>query len=163
MRQVNNVLLLFCRYAIIVMVPVMAAVIFVQVVLRYVFLSPFSWAEELSRYLLVWITCLGSAYALRDGMHISISFMRNKFKGPLQTIVTVAIHLVTLGFFIYCIKEGYAFAASQWTQRSTAMQIPMTFPLMAIPLGFGIMFLVGLESFMAEIRPMFKTNVSSWS
>jgi len=152
MRKFNDLILAFCKYAIIAMVPVMTVIIFVQVVLRYVFQSPFSWAEELARYLLVWITCLGSAYAIRDGMHISISYLRNKLQGAAQTAVTAIIYVVTLGFFIYCIKEGSAFALEQWGQRSTAMQIPMTFPYMAIPLGFAIMFLVGLECFIAEMR-----------
>lgn len=152
MRKFNDLMLAICKYAIIAMVPVMTVIIFVQVVLRYVFQSPFSWAEELARYLLVWITCLGSAYAIRGGMHISISYLRGKLKGPAQTAVTAAIYIITLGFFFYCIKEGAAFSLEQWNQRSTAMQIPMTIPYMAIPFGFAIMFLVGLECFIAEMR-----------
>jgi TRAP-type C4-dicarboxylate transport system permease small subunit len=152
MRRFNDLLLSLCKYALIVMVPVMTVIIFVQVVLRYVFQSPFSWAEELARYLLVWITCLGSAYAIRDGMHISISYLQTKLRGPAQTAVTAIIYVLTLGFFIYCIKEGSMFSLEQWDQRSTAMQIPMTLPYMAIPLGFAIMFLVGLECFIAEMH-----------
>jgi TRAP-type C4-dicarboxylate transport system permease small subunit len=152
MRKFNDLLLGLCKYALIVMVPVMTVIIFVQVVLRYVFQSPFSWAEELARYLLIWITCLGSACAIRDGMHISISYLRTKLRGAAQTSVTAIIYVITLGFFIYCIKEGSVFSLEQWSQRSTAMQIPMTIPYMAIPLGFAIMFLVGLECFIAEMR-----------
>ena len=152
MRRFSDLLLSLCKYAIIVMVPIMTGIIFVQVVLRYVFQSPFSWAEELARYLLIWITCLGSACAIRDGMHISISYLRSKLQDSAQTAVTVVIYVVTLGFFICCIKEGLLFSLAQWTQRSTAMQIPMTFPYIAIPLGFGIMFLVALECLIDELR-----------
>lgn len=136
----------------------MTAIIFVQVVLRYVFQAPFSWAEEFARYLLVWITCLGSAYAIRDGMHISINYLRNKLQGLSQTAITLVIYALTLAFFSYCIKEGAAFSLVQWTQRSTAMQIPMTIPYMAIPIGFTIMFLVALEAFIAELRNLSKVN-----
>jgi len=139
----------------------MTGIIFVQVVLRYVFQSPFSWAEELARYLLIWITCLGSAYAIRDGMHISISFLRSKLKDSAQTVVTVAIYGLTLGFFICCIKEGLLFSLAQWTQRSTAMQIPMTLPYIAIPLGFGIMFLVALECLIDELRNSIGGNTAT--
>ncbi|UCD79049.1 MAG: TRAP transporter small permease [Desulfobacterales bacterium] len=152
MRKINDLLLALCKYAVILMVPIMTGIIFVQVVLRYVFQSPFSWAEELARYLLIWITCLGSAYAIRDGMHISINYLRSKLTGSAQTAVTVAIHVLALGFFVYCVKEGSTFSLAQWTQRSTAMQIPMTIPYLAIPLGFAIMFLVALECFIDEIR-----------
>ena len=158
MRRFNDLLLSLCKYAIIVMVPIMTGIIFVQVVLRYVFESPFSWAEELARYLLIWITCLGSAYAIRDGMHISINYLRSKLEGFAQTVVTAVIYVLILVFFIYCIKEGALFSLAQWTQRSTAMQIPMTIPYMAIPIGFSIMFLVALEAFIAELRNLSKVK-----
>lgn len=160
MRRFNDLLLTLCKYAIIAMVPAMAGIIFVQVVLRYVFASPFSWAEELARYLLIWITCLGSAYAIRDGMHISINYLRNKLTGFTNTAVAALIYVLILIFFIYCIKEGVAFSLAQWTQRSTAMQIPMTIPYSAIPLGFAIMFLVALECFIAELRNPSKKNTA---
>ncbi len=160
MRRFNDLLLSLCKYAIIVMVPLMTGIIFVQVILRYVFHSPFSWAEELARYLLIWITCLGSAYAIRDGMHISISYLQSKLKGSAETGVRMVIYVVTLGFFIYCIKEGLLFSFAQWTQRSTAMQIPMTVPYIAIPLGFAIMLLVALECLIDDIRNSSKRNAA---
>ena len=161
MRRFNDLLLSLCKYVIIVMVPLMTGIIFVQVILRYVFQSPFSWAEELARYLLIWITCLGSAYAIRDGMHISIGFLQSKLKGSAQTVVRMVTYAVTLVFFIYCIKEGLVFSLAQWTQRSTAMQIPMTLPYIAIPLGFAIMFLVALECLIDEIRNSSKRNAAA--
>ena len=160
MRRINNLLLSLCKYAIIAMVPLMTGIIFVQVVLRYVFQSPFSWAEELARYLLIWITCLGSAYAIRDGMHISIGYLRSKLKDAAKTAVTMAVYGMTMLFFIFCIKEGMLFSLAQWTQRSTAMQIPMTIPYIAIPLGFAIMFLVALECLIDDIRNASKRNAS---
>ena len=160
MRRINNLLLSLCKYAIIAMVPLMTGIIFLQVVLRYVFQSPFSWAEELARYLLIWITCLGSAYAIRDGMHISIGYLRSKLKDSAKTVVTVVVYVMTLGFFIYCVKEGMLFSFAQWTQRSTAMQIPMTIPYSAIPLGFAIMFLVALECLIDDIRNASKSNAA---
>ena len=161
MQRINNLVLFFCKYAIILMVPVMTGIIFLQVVLRYVFQSPFSWAEELARYLLIWITCLGSAYAIRDGMHISIRYLQTKLKNSAQTVVTVVVYVMTLGFFIYCIKEGILFSIAQWSQRSTAMQIPMTIPYIAIPIGFGIMFLVALESLIDEIINSANNNAAA--
>jgi TRAP-type C4-dicarboxylate transport system permease small subunit len=72
----------------------------------------------------------------------------------------MVIYVVTLGFFIYCIKEGLLFSFAQWTQRSTAMQIPMTVPYIAIPLGFAIMLLVALECLIDDIRNSSKRNAA---
>jgi TRAP-type C4-dicarboxylate transport system permease small subunit len=84
MRKINDFLMSFCKISMIIMVPVMTAIIFMQVILRYIFLAPLSWPEESARYLLIWISCLGSAYAVRKGMHISVVFIKENL--PLAII-----------------------------------------------------------------------------
>ena len=79
-KRLNDLILKMCGGLVMIMVPVMTLVIFVQVVMRYVFKSPFVWAEEFSRYLLVWISCLGAAYGIRTGMHIAVQFAYTKFR-----------------------------------------------------------------------------------
>ena len=51
---------------------VCAGVLFVNVVLRYVFNAGLVWAEELVRYLIVWVVFLGSAVVAREGSHIAV-------------------------------------------------------------------------------------------
>jgi len=45
---------------------------FTQVVLRYFFNNPQSWAEEVGRYLFVWITFVGAAVAFARDSHIRV-------------------------------------------------------------------------------------------
>lgn len=152
MRKVNDALLWFCKGGMIVMVPVMTIIIFVQVVLRYVFLSPLRWPEELARYLLIWISLLGSVYALREGLHVSIAFLKDKLSGLTRSVATGVVHLSLLVFLVFCTVEGLIFSIAQWNHLTPAMEIPMTFPNMSIPVGCGIMFMVGLESFIEDLR-----------
>ena len=49
---------------------VMVALVFGNVVLRYVFNSGIAVSEELSRWLFVWLTFLGGIYALREHAHL---------------------------------------------------------------------------------------------
>lgn len=144
-----------CGLLVIIMVPVMTIDIFVQVVMRYVFSSPFMWAEEVARYLLVWISCLGSAYAVGKGMHISIAFVKKMFPSYVRVIMTLSSHIIVIVFFVFCIYHGWIDSIEEWTQRSAAMQIPMTFPKMAIPVGFGLMVLFNLELLIEELKEAF--------
>jgi C4-dicarboxylate transporter DctQ subunit len=160
LRTLNIFLLRICRYALIVMVPVMTGIIFVQVVLRYIFFSPLSWAEELSKYLLVWVSCLGSANGIKDAMHVSIDYLKNKFSAFPQQIVTLIIHAVTFSFFLFCIIEGTMYAFNGWIQTSAAMGIPMTIPYLSIPVGFSIMLCVSIERFVDDVRDVLKNKVS---
>ena len=49
--------------------------LFVNVVLRYWFLAPISWAEELTLYIMVWIVFVGSSVAIRTRGHIAIDLL----------------------------------------------------------------------------------------
>ena len=106
----------------------------------------------MARYLLVWISLLGSVYALRVGLHVSISFVKERFPRVLYCVTTVVVHVSLLGFFMFCTVEGFRYAASQWHHLTPALEIPMTFPNLAIPVGCGIMFLIDLEKFIDDLR-----------
>ena len=59
----------------------MAAILLVvvwQVISRYLLQDPASVTEELSRFLLIWIGILGSAYAYRQKVHLGFNLIVNK-------------------------------------------------------------------------------------
>ena len=49
----------------------MALLVIANVFARYVFNNSFVWAEELSRYMMIWVGFLGSGFVLRVGAHIA--------------------------------------------------------------------------------------------
>ncbi|MBW2310987.1 MAG: TRAP transporter small permease [Deltaproteobacteria bacterium] len=155
MKKINDLLSWACGVLVIIMVPVMTVDIFVQVVMRYVFSSPFMWAEEVARYLLVWISCLGSAYAVRKGMHISIAFVKELFPGHVRVLLTISGNVIVMAFFAFCVYHGWIDSIEEWAQRTAAMQIPMTFPKLAIPVGFGLMVLFNTELLIEDIKTAF--------
>jgi TRAP-type transport system small permease protein len=66
---------LYCRALKVVIVLCLAAMVvlvFTNVVLRYVFNSGIATSEELSRWLLVWLTFLGAIVALRQHAHLGV-------------------------------------------------------------------------------------------
>lgn len=152
MRKINELLLSIAKWGLIIMVPVLVIITFVQVVLRYGFMSPLRWPEEMGRFLLVWISMLGSVYALREGLHVSISFLRDRLTGLLRYATTVVVHVSLLGFFLFCTYYGAIYAYSQWFRTTPAMEIPGTFPISAISVGCAIMFMIDLELFIDELR-----------
>lgn len=66
---------LYCRVLKVVVALCLAAMVvlvFTNVVLRYVFNSGIATSEELSRWLLVWLTFLGAIVALRQHAHLGV-------------------------------------------------------------------------------------------
>ena len=161
MNKLNDFLMRFCRMLLIIMVPAMTAIVFVQVILRYVFLSPFSWIEELARYLLVWISCFGAAYAVRKNEHIAVMFFNKMFKGYLKSVLTISIHVLVMIFFIVCFYKGIGLATRQWNVVTPALQIPRTLPYLGVPIGFAVMILFSFELFFEDIKTILSGDSSA--
>jgi len=152
MQKINDFTSWACKGLIMLMVFVMTVVIFAQVVMRYVFLSPFAWAEEVGRYLLIWISSLGAAYAVRQGAHISIMFINNKFKGYTGLVVNLMIHFMVIAFSLVCLIQGFYLSLRQWHQLSPALRMPMTLAYFAIPFSFGLIIMYTLELIGRDIK-----------
>lgn len=147
--RVNNLLTRLEVFLLSLSTLVLVGVIFVQVICRYVLLIPTAWAEELARYLFVWTSYLGSAYALNEGEHIEVdivpqlaqkvSFIKNKkkFIDGLEFIANI-ITLVFLLYFCFIWAE-YLGIVSKSTQTSPTMHIPMFLVYSPVVLGSVLM------------------------
>jgi len=72
---VERLLDLYCRVlkgAIALCLAAMVVLVFSNVVLRYIFNSGIATSEELSRWLLVWLTFLGAIVAMREHAHLGV-------------------------------------------------------------------------------------------
>jgi TRAP-type transport system small permease protein len=106
-----------------------------QVFGRYVLDHAPGWSEELARYLMVWMTMLGSASVLRSGGHISVTTLTDRLP-PRALAWMLAIRdaalVATSGVLVWW---GILFAEMNSVQESAAMEIPMTLPYAALPVG----------------------------
>ena len=88
-RAINGLL----GIAVIAMLAVMSAVVFAQVVFRLVHAS-IPWSEELSKYLLIWCTFLGSALGVRKGSLVGLELLfmilPKKAIKPLTAVINLA-------------------------------------------------------------------------
>ena len=57
---------------------VMTAAVFIQVVLRYLGLSGIDGLEEVPRYLFVWLIAIGAAAAMFRGEHTALDYFVNR-------------------------------------------------------------------------------------
>ena len=98
--------------------------IFFQVILRYVFNSSLSWAEELARYIFIWQIWLGTSVAQRDRAHVRIELFQGQKK---QRILNIIADVIWLAFCLILVKYGAELVISIKTRNllSAAMRIPM--------------------------------------
>ncbi len=118
---------------------------FLQVIFRYVLKIPIPWAEELVRYLFVWLTLLGGAAAVRTKAHIAMELVVNRLHARLKLAVIFVSSLVSVSFLGYLAVSAWQLTLLNLGQRSDAMGISMAYPYMAIPVGAVLMIFFILE------------------
>lgn len=129
-----------------------AIVVFLQVVFRYVLRQPLFWSEELPRYLLIWMTFLASALAQRHLAHINITLVVNRLPSTLQRWLRVATNILILGFLGLLVYSGGLVSRITVHHRSTALQIPMAAVYLALPVGVTLMMLYLLLQIAQDVR-----------
>ena len=69
-QRIESVVTKICTYLLVMM----SFIVVVQVFSRYLFNYSFVWAEELVRYLMIWMVMIGSALVQSKNDHIRIDF-----------------------------------------------------------------------------------------
>ena len=85
------------EYIIFVLMFASLAVMFVQVVTRYLFSYSFTWAEELVRIFFVWVTLMGISLACKYGMHICIDVTQLFLPKSLIRYLNIVAAIITVG------------------------------------------------------------------
>jgi len=128
------------RWALIAILAAMAAMVFANVALRFTSDRSLLWVEEVSRYLMIWLTFLGGGPVLRYGGHLGIDTLQEALPRHAAAIRTV-IFAILLGFFVFMVWVGCRYAAFAWQQTTPVMQIPIGAVYLAMPIGFALMIL----------------------
>lgn len=128
-----------------------SALLFGNVVLRYVFHMPFSWAEEMAIYLIVWIVFIGGSVAVRTRGHIAIDLLPLMLSPINRRRLAIAVGIVMLLFFaVFFYYSGeHTFRVRAGGQVMPVLQAPMWLAYLAMPVGS---FLMGLRTVQALVR-----------
>ncbi|KGQ71176.1 C4-dicarboxylate ABC transporter permease [Chelonobacter oris] len=115
------------------MLAVMACMVFANVVLRYAGNSSITIAEELSRYLFVWVTFLGAILMFKENGHVSVTVLADKLSPRKRKILSI----FTDGVMLYCC---YLIFIGSYAQMELNMSNYA--PISGIPTGIN--FLAGV-------------------
>lgn len=115
-----------------------------QVASRYLVGSPSNFTDELSRYLLIWVSLLGAAYVAGKKLHLAIDILPEKLEGRKERNLNIFINILVCLFAIFVMIWGginLMYITLKLEQNSAALNIPLGYVYMAIPLsGFFIVY-----------------------
>jgi TRAP-type C4-dicarboxylate transport system permease small subunit len=114
---------------------------FSQVLFRFAFHISLAWSEEVVRYVFIWSVFLTAALAFNLDTHIVIDFLTTWYPPRLKRAAALISWVFVIAGLLLLLVLGLQLiqAPSVWLQKSPAMEIPMTVPYAAIPVGCVLM------------------------
>ena len=108
-----------------------------QVILRYVFNYSISWAEELTRFAIVWMSFIAIGMGVRKGGHISVETLLLVLSGKWRKLAVSFMCTLGMSLGIVLIYTGASLVYRVYLrgQVSSAMEIPMFIAYICVPLG----------------------------
>ncbi|MBA7498432.1 hypothetical protein ES704_01169 [subsurface metagenome] len=93
---------------------VMVIVVLLQVIFRYVMRISVPWTEEFARYLLILITFVGGALAVRDKQHIAVTAIIDKLPKKIRYYLNKCFNISIILFLVAVFKGSIIMVNLTW-------------------------------------------------
>jgi len=139
-----------------VILAVMTAAVFVQVVMRYLGKAGIDGIEEVPRYLFVWLIMIGGASAMQRGEHTVLDYFVKRCGPRLQALILVLTTAAGLALFVVLIKLSATLVPNAQLQTSPGLGLPLGYVYAAVPVGAVLIMLPMLRTLWAAMRRLWQ-------
>ena len=119
-------------------------VLLMGVTSRYVLHTPLVWSDELASILFLWLAMLGSIVAFQRGEHMRMTAIVGKMEPDKRAFLDLIAIASAVAFLAFVVHPAYEFASDEAFVTTPAMGIPNSWRAAALPIGLGLMLLVGI-------------------
>lgn len=138
------------QFLITVIMAFMVAAVCWQVFTRFVLKNPSTLTEEALRFLLIWVTMVGGAYAYGRKKHLSINLIDRVIPVKTRPLYDIFVQLIVILFCIFVmIRGGLSLLGTAEGMVSAAIGIPMQYVYVSVIAG-GILFIFYTIAFILE-------------
>jgi TRAP-type C4-dicarboxylate transport system permease small subunit len=124
---------------------VMLVLVTAQVFFRYILQVSVPWTEEAARWFYAWQIFLGSALAMKEGYHLRVTFVIERFPASLRAgveVVTAVAGLVFLGGVAW---GSLLMMRAVYPVEAGSFSLSTTYLYLAIPVSLAIMLALVLK------------------
>ena len=132
----------------------MSGLMVLQVILRFVFHTGFAWGEEVSCFIFVWLVFLSISYAVLNGRHISIDFIRELFPVPIKKAVMIIVDVVAMVMFALFLKDAMLVVehAIYYGDTDQTLSANLSVVYSAAVVGYALMEIRMIQSLVWKLR-----------
>jgi|SRR5574344_435153 C4-dicarboxylate transporter, DctQ subunit len=111
---------------------------FLNVVLRYAFDMSLPWAGELTNYFFIWSALFGAAYGFKQGAHISITILIERFPPAVLKVFLIFANLFSICYLLLITYFGYKLTLflMEFEEINVDLQVPLWIPQLVVPIAF---------------------------
>ncbi len=119
----------------------MVIITFLQVIMRYVFDSPLTWAEETIGVLMIYFGLIGGSFGIYYGVHISLEIFVERFMKRFDRYIRILEVFIYIFFGLIEIIYGIQIMKLTVFQVLPATGFPVRYTYLALPIsGFVMIF-----------------------
>ena len=130
-----------------------------QVILRFVFATGFSWGEEVARFMFVWLMYFSIAYATRNQRHIRVAFVIQKFGDRGHKLFMILGDIIFLAFSVFVFLSSIRVCQSVIKYQDMAVTINVSLNIVygAGVVGFLLIIIRLVQSVIWKVRKFGET------
>ena len=119
----------------ILMMAVMTVVMFSQIVMRVVVGNALVWAEELLRFMFIWLTFLGLPVAIYHNDLTRFDLLQEKLSGTARKVLESLIYILIAVVLFFTAQGSFTLVSRQMAQTATSLPLKMGVIYAVIPFG----------------------------
>lgn len=121
---------------------------------RYVLNNSLVWAEELARYIFVWLTFLGGGLAVGRNIHIGVDSLVEALPLKTRQVVQLCVELAVSVFVVALIIVGIQLALATSQMQTLLLNVSVAYVYLAVPVGGTVMLLNLLVNVEMRLRAL---------
>jgi C4-dicarboxylate transporter DctQ subunit len=148
---------------VVIMMAYMTIMNFLNVVFRSVASMSFSFTEELTVTVFVWVTMFGIALGFRKNAHLGMSYFVDHFHGKAKAILVIFSGICSLALMAGLVYYGIEMVEGQVKMGSTTpvLGMPQYVQGLSIPVGAFFVCIHVLEATIIEAKKLWGENGGS--
>ncbi|MBU0640242.1 MAG: TRAP transporter small permease [Planctomycetes bacterium] len=126
-----------------------------QVFTRFVLKSPSTWTDELATFLLIWVSLLGAAVALKRGAHLGVDYFVERMTPRNRRRAAIFACLCTAAFSLLAMTVGGAVLVARklgLQETSPALGLNLGYVYLALPISGLFLTIYSIELLVNSAR-----------
>ncbi len=146
---VAKVSIFFCYILLIAVTFIVGLAVFY----RYVLNDPLQWAEEIARYLLIWLSLVAASVAIKERKHINLTTIVRHLPKRAFFTLEIILYIIIIVLITIVAKHSWLMVVTRSVRQfSPSMAISMLWVHSALPVGFCLIVVQSLFILLEDIK-----------